>query len=67
MCLNPCFNGRYSQSFKTNYKRLRRCRLNPCFNERYSQSFETVSVNQNDVVLILILMGDTLRAIRYGF
>ena len=39
VCLNPCFNGRYSQR---NWKVLRKCvvleSLNPCFNGRYSQS-----------------------------
>ena len=36
--LNPCFNGRYSQSlFETLVDRLRKG-LNPCFNGRYSQS-----------------------------
>ena len=36
--LNPCFNGRYSQSFinKKNMEKLKS--LNPCFNGRYSQS-----------------------------
>ena len=35
--LNPCFNGRYSQSdasFAVNHFTTR---LNPCFNGRYSQ------------------------------
>ena len=34
--LNPCFNGRYSQSAKA-VKNLK-VSLNPCFNGRYSQS-----------------------------
>ena len=36
--LNPCFNGRYSQSSDAvaEYKQARVC-LNPCFNGRYSQ------------------------------
>ena len=39
-CLNPCFNGRYSQSYSfavcaANYG------LNPCFNGRYSQRAKT--------------------------
>ena len=37
MSLNPCFNGRYSQSVKNFDKAaIARC-LNPCFNGRYSQ------------------------------
>ena len=35
--LNPCFNGRYSQSSELGaYKTIAMC-LNPCFNGRYSQ------------------------------
>ena len=35
--LNPCFNGRYSQS-ATFYRDVKGCgSLNPCFNGRYSQ------------------------------
>ena len=39
VCLNPCFNGRYSQS-KQYLLRLVAAipSLNPCFNGRYSQS-----------------------------
>ena len=37
MCLNPCFNGRYSQSnFNIRINSKTQC-LNPCFNGRYSQ------------------------------
>ena len=37
-CLNPCFNGRYSQrSTLLDLLQLFLC-LNPCFNGRYSQS-----------------------------
>ena len=35
--LNPCFNGRYSQSTGRIKKSSGRS-LNPCFNGRYSQS-----------------------------
>ena len=36
-CLNPCFNGRYSQRvLSTTALKLYDC-LNPCFNGRYSQ------------------------------
>ena len=39
ICLNPCFNGRYSQSTKGNNPLLAGSfGLNPCFNGRYSQS-----------------------------
>ena len=38
--LNPCFNGRYSQSF-TIIAQLRDDEgLNPCFNGRYSQRIQ---------------------------
>ena len=36
--LNPCFNGRYSQSFKKMSLVDKSISLNPCFNGRYSQS-----------------------------
>ena len=34
--LNPCFNGRYSQSVKNSVNDVKQG-LNPCFNGRYSQ------------------------------
>ena len=39
--LNPCFNGRYSQSPLNDYgqENNHHC-LNPCFNGRYSQRVE---------------------------
>ena len=38
--LNPCFNGRYSQSSNISYVSIIRTPgLNPCFNGRYSQSY----------------------------
>ena len=40
-CLNPCFNGRYSQR-DYRYVCWRSIKsLNPCFNGRYSQSAKT--------------------------
>ena len=36
--LNPCFNGRYSQSEDSAAAKSKRISLNPCFNGRYSQS-----------------------------
>ena len=36
--LNPCFNGRYSQSHSMNKDDTHCSCLNPCFNGRYSQS-----------------------------
>ena len=36
-CLNPCFNGRYSQRVEDPKNLLRLRSLNPCFNGRYSQ------------------------------
>ena len=65
--LNPCFNGRYSQSIllRYNYK-ANRC-LNPCFNGRYSQSATSVQTDGDVGVLILVLMEDTLRVLqRHG-
>ena len=35
--LNPCFNGRYSQSVVVVLFMILNTRLNPCFNGRYSQ------------------------------
>ena len=37
-CLNPCFNGRYSQRRHKTSKETVWVSLNPCFNGRYSQS-----------------------------
>ena len=63
-CLNPCFNGRYSQSFFCIQKE-RRQRLNPCFNGRYSQRTLTkLSRTTTQSVLILVLMEDTLRVLQ---
>ena len=36
--LNPCFNGRYSQSIPSGIDMEAVESLNPCFNGRYSQS-----------------------------
>ena len=36
--LNPCFNGRYSQSCVSAQNHTATMCLNPCFNGRYSQS-----------------------------
>ena len=63
LCLNPCFNGRYSQSTAT-LELLKKGKegLNPCFNGRYSQSARVAASFTNpDKVLILVLMEDTLR------
>ena len=62
--LNPCFNGRYSQSKKKFGSKIQRPSLNPCFNGRYSQS---TPYQKNELilgVLILVLMEDTLRVRR---
>ena len=61
--LNPCFNGRYSQSLRR-WRNWEDCKsLNPCFNGRYSQSAtQRVDKRHQRVVLILVLMEDTLRA-----
>ena len=37
ICLNPCFNGRYSQSGASVQFTMQGDGLNPCFNGRYSQ------------------------------
>ena len=61
ICLNPCFNGRYSQRLLSFVMmRMLHC-LNPCFNGRYSQSNNFSSLNERNYVLILVLMEDTLR------
>ena len=38
--------------------------LNPCFNGRYSQRQDHTNVLSTNIVLILVLMEDTLRAIK---
>ena len=59
--LNPCFNGRYSQSSANTLLRWRSTCLNPCFNGRYSQSCQGPGGYSQRRVLILVLMEDTLR------
>ena len=39
-CLNPCFNGRYSQRRARLVFSFASPSLNPCFNGRYFQSFD---------------------------
>ena len=58
-CLNPCFNGRYSQS-STRQPSLASVCLNPCFNGRYSLRATTDRKLYLSKVLILVLMEDTL-------
>ena len=58
--LNPCFNGRYSQSKKKFGSKIQKS-LNPCFNGRYSQRLILLSIIDRSNVLILVLMEDTLR------
>ena len=60
--LNPCFNGRYSQSDKAAIARFGIISLNPCFNGRYSQRPQRLRLVSGIKVLILVLMEDTLRA-----
>ena len=59
--LNPCFNGRYSQSFTKAHLTAIKAGLNPCFNGRYSQSQTSEADTNQWQVLILVLMEDTLR------
>ena len=67
--LNPCFNGRYSQSKTIAMSVGVASSLNPCFNGRYSQRAN--GGKQQDAfsskVLILVLMEDTLRDWRGGY
>ena len=42
LCLNPCFNGRYSQSKENRKSIISEYCLNPCFNGRYSQSVKVI-------------------------
>ena len=59
--LNPCFNGRYSQSAWLAAAPKKDFGLNPCFNGRYSQRCLTLDKPVKGYVLILVLMEDTLR------
>ena len=59
--LNPCFNGRYSQSTLAFSVVFIDFSLNPCFNGRYSQSILPQRYMIALKVLILVLMEDTLR------
>ena len=61
--LNPCFNGRYSQSVAVFNDREDFLGLNPCFNGRYSQSVRDKKQDGPKEVLILVLMEDTLREV----
>ena len=64
--LNPCFNGRYSQSMKYIIRILAMIpSLNPCFNGRYSQRWIVTSLIDVQDVLILVLMEDTLRVLHF--
>ena len=60
-CLNPCFNGRYSQRVTLTKMKKKQGSLNPCFNGRYSQSKGALNDESKGGVLILVLMEDTLR------
>ena len=60
--LNPCFNGRYSQRDICLLTDVNECSLNPCFNGRYSQRKKKLVPQSINIVLILVLMEDTLRA-----
>ena len=60
-CLNPCFNGRYSQRRTMFVFHLVLISLNPCFNGRYSQRQLWILLIWKIKVLILVLMEDTLR------
>ena len=59
--LNPCCNGRYSQSIGSVILTCRTWCLNPCSNGRYSQSHQPRFDEKALPVLILVLMEDTLR------
>ena len=59
--LNPCFNGRYSQSASFSCIHHFHTCLNPCFNGRYSQRLQSTIKQMIRQVLILVLMEDTLR------
>ena len=63
MSLNPCCNGRYSQSTVVEIALVKEVMsLNPCCNGRYSQSGFIMSNDGLGVrVLILVVMEDTLR------
>ena len=61
MCLNPCFNGRYSQRTIFQLQVTSAKSLNPCFNGRYSQRGIKLQEKLSGLVLILVLMEDTLR------
>ena len=43
--LNPCFNGRYSQSKNIIKMNILKSSLNPCFNGRYSQRCPKLIIN----------------------
>ena len=66
-CLNPCFNGRYSQSPTILPFPNKIICLNPCFNGRYSQSMVVCyDIINYKIVLILVLMEDTLRVTTFN-
>ena len=59
--LNPCSNGRYSQSSQVGAVNETNVCLNPCSNGRYSQRVSDAAQLNELFVLILVLMEDTLR------
>ena len=64
LCLNPCSCGRWSQSFSLEFLLHKFYSLNPCSCGRWSQSMATSTLFGKEIVLILVLVEDGLRAVR---
>ena len=60
--LNPCFNGRYSQSGEKTYKAFDLSVLILVLMEDTLREIHYSSYSNDSYVLILVLMEDTLRA-----
>ena len=60
-CLNPCFNGRYSQSFsKFNLRKFRQVLILVLMEDTLRERLN-ITIEFFSCVLILVLMEDTLR------
>ena len=60
-CLNPCFNGRYSQSIKRQFMAALKIVLILVLMEDTLRENSVVYLRKTIKVLILVLMEDTLR------
>ena len=66
LCLNPCFNGRYSQRMQKTKVHIKNQVLILVLMEDTLRDVRVVGMLHSLDVLILVLMEDTLRELRRG-